>query len=61
MSTTPVWVVGEWAFCTVHGAEGWYKVVAIRPRDKYIKISGQNPWCPPHNFARTDRQGKSYE
>jgi hypothetical protein len=42
---------GTKIFCTVYAVRGWYTVVAIRPRDGYIKISGFNTWNPPHNFS----------
>lgn len=53
--------VNTWVFCTVHGAEGWSRMLAVRPRDGYIKISGFNHWCPPYNFALVDRQNKTID
>lgn len=44
--------VGTKLYCTVHGAEGWYTLLAIRPRDGYLKLSGEKMWCPPHNFQQ---------
>lgn len=53
--------LGTMVFCTVHGAEGWCRVLQIRARDGYIKIGGFGAWCPPHNFSMTDRKGCGYE
>lgn len=52
--------LGTYVYCTVSAVQGWYRVTDIRPRDGYIKISGERVWCPPHNFSLVDRQGKSY-
>jgi len=46
--------IGARVYCTVTVVRGWYTVLAIRPRDGYIKIDGFNMWCPPHNFAATE-------
>lgn len=44
---------GTPVFCTVRGDYyGWTTVLAVRPRDGYIKIRGFWAWCPPHNFTR---------
>jgi hypothetical protein len=47
---------GTPVFCTVRGvdAHGWWRLVAVRPRDGYIKLAGQNCWCPPGNFQLTE-------
>jgi len=42
--------IGTYVFCTVFAVRGWYRVLAIRPRDGYIKVDGFNTWNPPHNF-----------
>jgi hypothetical protein len=42
---------GTQVYCTVHGAEGWSTLLAVRPRDGYIKIAGFGSWCPPYNFT----------
>jgi len=42
--------IGTQVYCTVLAVRGWYQVVAIRPRDGYIKIESFNTWNPPHNF-----------
>jgi hypothetical protein len=48
-------------FCTVSAVRGWYRVMAVRPRDGYIKIDGGwNVWCPPHNFSMVDQKGRTY-
>lgn len=33
------------ALCNVR-----YIVLEVRPRDGYLKLSGERMWCPPHNF-----------
>jgi hypothetical protein len=38
-------------YCTVHGCEGWRTLLAVRPRDGYIRIDGFSSWCPPFNFT----------
>lgn len=43
--------IGTKVYCIVHGAEGWSTVLAVRPRDGYIKITGFHAWCPPYNFS----------
>lgn len=43
--------IGSSVYCAVHGCEGWYRLLGVRPRDGYIKISGYNTWNPPHNFT----------
>lgn len=53
--------VGTKVYCTVHGCEGWTTITAVRPRDGYIKISSERVWCPPHNFAFVDRNGRAYD
>lgn len=50
--------IGTYVFCTVHAVRGWYRVLAIRSRDGFIKISGFNTWNPPHNFRTTDEEGR---
>ena len=45
---------GDKVYCTVTTIKGWYTVTDIRIRDGYIKISGYNPWNPPHNFSQTE-------
>lgn len=52
--------LGTWVFCTVragkapHGYLGWYRVLAVRPRDGYLKLDhGGNYWSPPFNFTLT--------
>lgn len=52
--------IGTYVFCTVFAVSGWYRLLQVRPRDGYIKISGYNMWCPPHNFSLVDRQGRSF-
>lgn len=42
---------GTMVWCNVEGSRGWYRLVAVRPRDGYIKIEGYGPWCPPFNFS----------
>ena len=42
---------GTLVYCTVRAVRGWYRLVAVRPRDGYIRIEGYRPWCPPHNFT----------
>lgn len=58
---------GTWVFCTVRlpypsvGCLGWFRVLAVRPRDGYIKLDGGGKaWCPPHNFSLTDLNGKNF-
>jgi hypothetical protein len=46
--------IGAKVYCTVTACRGWYTVTAVRPRDGYIKITGCNSWCPPHNFRLTE-------
>jgi hypothetical protein len=53
--------IRTFVYCNVHGVEGWYRVLGVRPRDGYIKISGYNTWNPPHNFSLTDKNGKTFE
>ncbi len=43
-------LVNTAVYCTVFGIQGWYRLLAVRPRDGYIKIAGFNSWNPPHNF-----------
>lgn len=50
--------VNTWVFCTVRGPRGgylgWYRVLAVRPRDGYLRIdNGHTYWCPPFNFSLT--------
>jgi len=40
-------------WCTVRQCAGWCTIVAVRKRDGYIQITGYKPFCPPHNFTRT--------
>ena len=49
--------IGTWVYCTVHAVHGWYRLLAVRPRDGYIKIGGFNTWNPPHNFKLVDQAG----
>lgn len=52
---------GTPVYCTVSGCAGWYGVLAVRPRDGYLKISGFGTWNPPHNFSLTDGNGRGWE
>ena len=47
------WAVGEIVWCTVTGAPGLHKVLAVRPSDGYVKVDGVRSWCPPYNFKAT--------
>ena len=44
---------GTPVYCTVNGCAGRYTLLAVRPRDGYLKIAGFGSWCPPHNFTLT--------
>lgn len=43
--------LGTKVYCTVSAVRGWYTLLAVRPRDGYIKITGFNTWNPPYNFS----------
>ena len=45
---------GTKVYCTVPAVRGWYTLLAVRPRDGYIKVAGVTTWNPPHNFSLTE-------